>query len=443
MAAPAVRYAAHDGITLAWTEIGEGPIDIVLLLGGISHVEHLWDEPGLVRYLERLAGFARVICMDRRGVGLSDPVSGPITMEDECGDVMAVLDAAGSERAVLYGYTWGGPLCIRFARQHPERVRALVLYAALASNSTATLNFDHEVGPEEREADIEASLAGWGGAANIADFAPSRADDERLQSWFAKLTRLSSSPGAMRALWRSTAQYDAREDLEHVRVPTLILHRGGDRAVDVRHSRAIAQQIPGARYVELEGIDNLPSLGDTETLVAEIEEFLTGSRSTNIERALLTILITDIVGSTSRAAAMGDTAWRDLLADHHAAVAREVDRFDGREVKNLGDGFLIAFAGAPSQAHRCALAILTAVVPLGLEVRIGLHTGECELIGDDVGGMAVHIAARVAEAAGANEIHASGTAFGTVVGSGLRFEPLGSRELKGVPGMWPILRLVG
>jgi class 3 adenylate cyclase len=247
----------------------------------------------------------------------------------------------------------------------------------------------------------------------------------------------------MRTLWRSTATYDAREDLEHLCLPTLILHRGGDRAIDVRHSRYMAQRIPGARYVELDGVDNLPSIGDTEALVAEIEEFLTGSRTTTIERALLTILVTDIVGSTSRAAAMGDAAWRDLLADHHTAVRREIDRFDGREVKNLGDGFLIAFSGAPSQAHRCALGILEAVMPLGLEVRIGLHTGECELIGDDVGGMAVHIAARVGEAAGANEIHASGTAFGTVVGSGLRFEALGARELKGVPGMWPILRLVG
>ena len=222
-----------------------------------------------------------------------------------------------------------------------------------------------------------------------------------------------------------------------------MLHRGGDKAVDVRHSRRMAKAIPGARYVELDGIDNMPSVGDSDALVAEIEEFLTGSRTTAIERALLTILVTDIVGSTSRAAEMGDSDWRDLLADHHAAVRREVDRFEGREVKDLGDGFLIAFAGAPSQAHRCALAIVEAVMPLGLEVRVGLHTGECELIGDDVGGMAVHIAARVAAGAGANEIHASGTAFGTVVGSGLRFKALGSRELKGVPGSWPILRLEG
>ncbi len=234
-----------------------------------------------------------------------------------------------------------------------------------------------------------------------------------------------------------------RDELEHLRVPTLILHRSGDRAVDVRHSRFISEQIPGARYVELDGIDNLPSIGDTEALVAEIEEFLTGSRRRSIERALLTVLVTDIVGSTGHAARMGDMRWRDLLAAHDNEIRQQVDRYDGREVKHLGDGFLIVFAGAPSLAHRCALGIVEAVSSLGLEVRAGLHTGECELIGDDVGGMAVHITTRVAALAGPNEVYASGTAFGTVVGSDLRFNPLGTRELKGVPGNWPIMQLIG
>lgn len=443
MAPPPVRYAEHDGISLAWTEIGSGPIDILVLLGGLSHVEHLWEEPGLARYFERMAAFARVILVDRRGVGLSDPIAGELTLEDEVGDILAVLDAAGCERAVIYGYVWGGPLAIRIAARHPERARALILYASLATTRIAAADFDHELAPDERETEIAESLAGWGTAEILGDVAPSRAGDERLQEWFGRLTRLSSSPGAMRALWRSTARYDAREDLKDVALPTLILHRAGDRAVDVRHSRYLAREIPGARYVELDGIDNLPSAGNTEAIVVEIEEFLTGSRTTAVERALLTILVTDIVGSTARAARLGDARWRDLLADHHTAVRRAIDRFDGREVKDLGDGFLVAFAGAPTQAHHCALAIVEAVMPLGLEVRVGLHTGECELIGDDVGGMAVHIAARVTDGAGGNEIHASGTAFGTVVGSGLRFESLGSRELKGVPGMWPILRLVG
>jgi pimeloyl-ACP methyl ester carboxylesterase len=440
---PEVRYAEHDGTTIAWTQVGEGPIDVLCLLGGFSHVEWIWEEPGISRYFDRIAAFARVILMDRRGVGLSDPVGGPMTMDDECGDVLAVLDAAGSERPVVYGYTWGGALAIHFAARHPERARALILYAALANNRRATDDFDRVIGEQEREREISESLVDWGNGDNVDQFAPSRAGDERLKTWFAKLSRLSSSPGAMRTLWRSTGRYDASGDLPDIHMPALILHRIGDRAVDVRHSRDIAQRLPGARYVELDGIDNLPSIGDTESLVAEMEEFLTGTRKATIERALLTILVTDIVGSTGRAAELGDATWRDLLANHHAAVRREIERFEGREVKDLGDGFLVAFSGAPSQAHRCALAILDAVLPLGIQVRVGLHTGECELIGDDVGGMAVHIAARVADGAGANEIHASGTAFGTVVGSGLRFESLGSRELKGVPGMWPILRLVG
>jgi class 3 adenylate cyclase len=247
----------------------------------------------------------------------------------------------------------------------------------------------------------------------------------------------------MRTLWLHTVRYDARADLPDIHLPTLILHRVGDRLVDVRHSRDIAERIPGARYVELEGEDNLPSVGDTGAIVAEIEEFLTGTRRRSIERALYTIVVTDIVGSTGHAARMGDGPWRDLLAAHDRLVRREVDRFDGREVKSLGDGFLIAFEGAPSRAHRCALNVVDDVRELGLEVRIGVHTGECELIGDDVGGMAVHIASRIAQLAGPNEVLASGTAYGTVVGSGLRFESRGSHELRGVPGEWPVMRLTG
>ncbi len=440
---PEVHYASNGDVALAWTEIGEGPIDMLVLLGGISHVEYLWEEPGLARYFESLAGFCRVILMDRRGVGLSDPVNGHLTMDDEVRDIDAVLADAKSERPVLYGYTWGGPLCIHYARTRPEHVRALILYAAVATTRLSSADFDHELDPENRDSEIELTLATWGTAAAIEDLAPSRADDERLKAWLGKLTRLSSSPGAMRNLWRSTGGYDAREDLADIHLPTLLLHRVGDRVVDVRHSRFMAEHIKGARYVELEGVDNLPSVGDSGALVAEIEEFLTGSRRRSIERALYTVLVTDIVGSTGHAARMGDGPWRDLLAAHDTAVRREIDRFGGREVKTLGDGFLIAFDGAPSLAHKCALAIVEAVGGLLLEVRIGVHTGECELIGDDVGGMAVHIASRVCQLAGPNQVYASGTAYGTVVGSGLQFEMIGSQPLKGVPGQWPILRLTG
>jgi pimeloyl-ACP methyl ester carboxylesterase len=434
-----IRYARNGDVNLAWVELGQGPIDILFLLGGVSHVEHVWEEPGLSRYFERIAQFARVLLMDRRGVGLSDPVEGAITLDDECGDVDAVLDAAGSDRVVLNGHLWGGPLAIHYAHERPARVRALTLYAAVPTALTWTEDIDREREPGE----IDETLIGWGTGQPIELLAPSRADDERLRAWLGRLTRLSTSPGAMRNLWRSTSTYDARADLEDLRVPTLILHRSGDRAADVRHSRYMAERIPGARYVELEGIDNLPSVGDTDAIVAELEEFLTGTRRRSIERALLTVLVTDIVDSTGHAARLGDQRWRDVLAAHDREVRQQIDRFDGREVKHLGDGFLIAFAGAPSLAHRCALAILEAVEGMGIELRAGLHTGECELIGDDVGGMAVHIATRVGALAGPGEVFASGTAYGTVVGSGLRFDFRGSHELRGVPGQWPIMRLLG
>jgi len=271
--------------------------------------------------------------------------------------------------------------------------------------------------------------------------APSRTGDAAMRAWLARLERLSASPGQVRGMVETFGSTDVRPDLPELRVPTLVLHRSGDRMIDVRHSRYLAEHIPGARYVELDGVDNLPSAGDAAAVLGEIEEFLTGGRSRSVERALLTVLFSDIVGSTARAARLGDARWRELLTAHDAAIRRELDRFGGREVKTIGDAFLATFAGAPSPAVRCAAAIVDAARGLGLELRVGLHTGECEVIGDDVGGMAVHIAARVAGVAGAGEVLASGTTYGTVVGSGLHFEDRGGRALDGVPGMWPIFAL--
>jgi class 3 adenylate cyclase len=440
---PDVRYATHGEVSLAWAEVGDGPVDMLFLLGGLSHIEHLWDEPGLSRFFEKIGRFCRVILMDRRGVGLSDPLNGRLTLDDECHDIDAVLRAAGSERLVVNGYGWGGPLAIHYTVTRPERVRALILYAAVAAGITALENPEVDRVPDEIEDEIEATLSTWGTGVAIEQVAPSRVNDVRLRAWFGRLTRLSQSPGAMRLLWRNNALYDVRPELGDVRVPTLILHRTGDRSIDVGHSRALAEDIPGARFVELEGIDNMPSVGDTDALVAEMEEFLTGMRRRTTDRALLTVLFTDIVSSTDRAAKLGDAEWADLLATHDAAIRHEIDRFDGREVKTIGDSFLIVFDGAPSLAHRCALAIIESVKELDLELRVGIHTGECELLGEDVGGMAVHIASRVAKIAGPGEVVASGTAFGTVVGSGLEFGDFGSHELKGVPGRWPVMRLIG
>jgi class 3 adenylate cyclase len=435
------RYAQNGESTLAWTTVGEGGTDLLFLPGIISHVEHVWDDPGMAGFLERLCSFARVILMDRRGSGLSDPLDGTLTLEDEVEDVIAVMDAAGSPCPVLFGYLTGGPLAIKVASERPERVRALVLYAAVA-RSLAAPGYDWASDAGERSAAFERMVERWGTGAMLGEIAPSRAGDARLRAWLARLERLSSSPGELRRAARSLSDFDVRSELSELRVPTLILHRMGDRLIDVRHSRYMAEHIPGARYVELEGVDNLPSVGDSAALLGEIEEFLTGGRRRQGERELLTILFSDIVGSTGHAARLGDAGWRDLLVAHDTVVRRELDRFGGREVKAIGDAFLVAFDDAPSRAVRCAQAIIEGLEPLGLTVRVGLHTGECEVLGDDVGGMAVHIAARVSELAEPGELLVSGTVYGTVVGAGLRFKDRGTHRLRDVPGRWPLFAVL-
>jgi class 3 adenylate cyclase len=296
---------------------------------------------------------------------------------------------------------------------------------------------------EERDARLARLLATWGTGANIENMAPSVADDARMRAWMGRLERQSATPAGLMRAAANLQGVDVRPLLPGLRVPTLILHRTGDQLVDVGHSRMAAAEIPGARLVELPGVDSLPMVGDSEALLGEIEEFLTGSRTatTGLQRRLMTILFTDIVDATGMAARMGDGRWRDLLSAHDAAIRREVERYGGREVKTLGDGYIAAFDGPPSDALRCARTVVGAVRGLGIRIRAGLHTGECELIGGDVGGMAVHIAARVCDMAGPDEILTSGTVYGTVVGSGLDFEMRGAHELRGVPGPWPIFAL--
>jgi class 3 adenylate cyclase len=437
------RYARSGDVNIAYRVLGDGPVDIVLSTGLISHVEVFFEEPGLVRFFERMGQFARVVLMDRHGTGLSDPLDGPRSVDDEAKDVLAVLDAVGVERAALMAYTTSGPLMATVAAMYPERVSALVMYATVARAISAP-GYDWTHTAEERRERMTELLGHWGTGDNLDNVAPTHADDDRMRAWLGRLERLSASPGAMRNLTANFEQVDVRHLLDTIRVPTLILHRTGDRLIDVRHSRYLAQTIPGARYVELPGEDSLLSAGDTEAVIGEVEEFLTGGRrGTPQERALLTVLFTDVVDATGRAAHLGDARWRDLLAAHDRVVRAEIERFDGQEVKTIGDAFLVIFDGAPSRALRCARAIVREVRALGIEVRAGLHTGECEIIGDDVGGMAVHIAARVGALAGPSEVLVSGTVFGTVVGSGIGFEERGYRELKGVPGKWPLFAMTG
>ena len=437
------RYARSGEASIAYQAIGEGPLDLLFLPGWISQVEHLWELPALRRYLERLAAFSRVIVFDRRGGGLSDRVLGEYSLEQDAEDALAVLDAAGSERTALLTYSLGGPVGVMLAAEHPDRVGALIMYASVARTSWAP-DYDWALRSEERIEAAERGVAIWGEPDNpaIALFAPSMADDPALGAWFARLQRLAASPGEARAMGRAAVDLDVRQHLPRISVPTLIMHRRGELVWDLRHSRYLAEHIPGARYVELEGNDSFPFMGDMDAILEEIEEFLTGARSRGrLARALLTVMFTDIVDSTARAAELGDGRWRDLLARHDDTIRKELVRFGGRAVKTVGDGFLATFEGPPSRALRCALAITSEARELGVEVRIGMHTGECELIGEDVGGMAVHLASRVGGLAGPGEVLVSGTVFGTVVGGPFTFEDRGLHELKGVPGRWPLFLL--
>jgi class 3 adenylate cyclase/pimeloyl-ACP methyl ester carboxylesterase len=442
---PRTRYARSGDATIAYQVAGDGTLDLLFLPGWISQIEQLWDAPAMRRFLERLAVFNRLILFDRRGSGLSDSVGEPYTLEQDAQDALAVLDAASSERAALFTYGLGGPVGALLAADHPERIGALIMYASIARTSWAT---DHEwaMSIEDRAAWTERTVATWGEAdgPGLPVLAPSMADDRALATWYARLQRLAASPSEARILLNAAAELDVRDTLPCIRVPTLVMHRSGDSAWDPRHSRYLAEHIPRARHVELDGVDSFPFIGDSDAIVEEIEEFLTGERSGGeLARALLTVMFTDIVDATARAARLGDGRWRDLLADHDSQVREQLTRFGGREVKTVGDGFLITFAGPPSRALHCALAITRSARELGVEVRVGVHTGECELIGEDVGGMAVHIASRVSALAGPGEVLVSGTVFGTVVGGPFMFEERGFHELKGVPERWPLFALSG
>jgi class 3 adenylate cyclase/alpha-beta hydrolase superfamily lysophospholipase len=436
------HWARNGNVNIAYKVLGAGPMDLVFVTGLVSHIEVMLEEPGLRRWFDRLGRIARVVLVDRRGSGLSDPLTGPLSLEEEADDVAAVLDAVGSDRAVLQAYASGGPLAITFGCRHPERTLALVLYASMVRTLRDPEDgFEWADPPELRQRRIDDLVAAWGTGSNAEVMAPSAAGDPTLRAWLARMERLSMTPAGVERLARNLADVDVRPLLGSLRVPTLVLHRTDDQLIDVRHSRYLAEHVPGARYVEVPGRDSLPMIGDTEALLGEIEEFLTGGRASGMDRELLTVLFTDVVDATRRAAGMGDGRWRDLLSSHDEVVRAAVARFGGREVKTIGDGFLVTFEGPPSQAVRCARAVTAGVRALGLEVRCGLHTGECEHLGEDVGGMAVHIAARVCALAAPGEVLASGTVYGTVVGSGLEWEDRGSEHLRGVPGQWPLFAL--
>jgi pimeloyl-ACP methyl ester carboxylesterase/class 3 adenylate cyclase len=432
---PETRYAKSGGVNIAYQTVGNGPRDLVLVPGWVSNLDVFWEEPTLARLLTRLASFSRLILFDKRGTGLSDRVSDMPSLEVRMDDVRAVMDAVGSQRAALFGYSEGGAMCALFAATYPDRASALIMGGAFARRTWAP---DYPWGPpaEQHLAFAEQIERDWGGPVGIDVRCPSLAHDERYRRWWARWLRASASPAAAATLVRMNMEIDIRHVLPAVRVPTLLLHSRNDRTVEFGASRYMAEHIPGAKLVELHGIDHVPWGSDGDAIVDEIEEFLTGARhDAEVDRVLATVLFTDIVGATERAARLGDRRWHDLLDSHHALIRRELEHFRGQEIDTAGDGFLAAFDG-PARAVRCACAISDEVRALGLEIRAGLHTGECELMGGKVGGIAVHTGARVAAQARTGEVLVSSTVKDLVAGSGLVFQDRGVQSLKGIPGEW-------
>lgn len=434
---PPTQYAKSGDCHIAYQVLGHGPLDVVFIPGFVSHVEHAWDDPRLAHFYRHIASFARLILFDKRGTGMSDPV--PIqqlpTLEQRMDDVRAVMDAVGSERAALIGVSEGGPLNLLFAATYPDRTAAIVLINTFARIAWAP---DYPCGtrPDVWGVLLERMEQGWGKGVLLSAFAQSLAGDAAAREWWARFQRQAASPGAAVALMRMTYDIDTRPILPAIRVPTLILHRAEDRMVPVEHAHYLARQIPDSKYVELPGKDHFFFTGDADAFLAQIEEFLTGERhAIDSERVLATVLFVDIVGSTERAAQLGDRRWHELLDKFYSVARRQLERFRGREIDTAGDGFFAAFDG-PARAIRCAAAICSGIRSLGLEVRAGVHTGECEVMGEKIGGIAVHIGARVAGHAGPDEVLVSGTVKDLVAGSGIAFDARGVHALKGVPGEW-------
>ena len=451
---PATKYARSGEYHIAYQVIGEGPPDLVYVPGWISHLDLYWEEPSVAQFLRRLASFSRLIVFDKRGIGLSDPVPAENmpNLEERMDDVRAVLDAAGSERAAVLGQGYGCPIAMLFAATHPERVTHLVLYAPTVKAGLRT--DDYPWGPTED--DVRAwreATAEWGtdefAESWVARLAPSAAQDRQFVEWAARMMRTAASPATFRAFGRMQSLMDAREVLPLIHVPTLVLGRtdaclpkGPVDVPPLEEARYTADRIPGATLVTVPGRDYLPWVGDQDSIVAEVGKFVTGAAPTReVDRVLLTVLFTDIVDSTKRAAELGDKRWRELLERHNALVRRHIEEYRGQEVDRAGDGFLTTFDG-PARAIRCAQAIVASAAQEGLEIRAGIHSGEVELLEQGIGGIAVHLGARVAALAAPGEVLVTTTVRDLVAGSGIEFVERGTHELKGVPGTWDLLSAV-
>jgi pimeloyl-ACP methyl ester carboxylesterase len=431
------KYTRSGDIHIAYQVVGEGPLDLVYVPGWVSHVELAWEEPTLARFLRRLASFSRLIAFDKRGTGLSDRVTNDQlpTLEERMDDLRAVMDAVGSERAALCGVSEGGNLCALFAATYPERTTALVMCGAFAKRIWSP-DYPWASTPEEREQAYEMVENEWGSMMDLSHYVPSKINDEAFAQRLAKYFRHSASPGAAVALLRMNTEIDIRAILPTIRVPTLVIHRTGDRDANVEEGRWLAAKIAGARFTELSGEDHFPWVGDQDTILDEIQEFLTGVRPTpEPDRELSTLLFTDIASSTELVTRLGDQAWQELLERHYAMVREELSRFRGHEVDTAGDGFFATFDG-PARAVRCALSVVGDAKQLGIKIRAGLHTGEIQVTGPKISGIALHIGARVAATAKPGEVLVSSTVKDLVAGSNIRFADHGTHVLRGVSGEW-------
>ena len=428
------KYVRSGQIHIAYQVTGDGPIDVIYVPGWVSHVELAWEEPLLARFLARLASFSRLITFDKRGTGLSDrvPLDDLPTMGERMDDLKAVMDAVGSKKAAVIGFSEGGNLSALFAATYPERVTALVMFGTFAKRIWSP-DYPWAPTPEQRERDYDLVENNWGREMDIAHYVPSKMNDpefiQRLTTYF----RRSASPSAAVALLRMNTQIDIRRVLPYIHAPTMVMHRTGDRDVNVEEGKWIAERIPNATFVELPGEDHMPWVGDQDSILDAIEEFLTGVPPTgDFDRVLTTVLFTDIVGSTELIVEMGDEAWRRILTDHNRVVREKLRQFKGQEIDTTGDGFLIAF-DAPARALSCAQNIIASTQAMGLELRIGIHTGEVHKVGADMTGIAVHIAARILDKAESGEIYVSESTKCLVPDSSFHFVEKGNFKLKGVP----------
>ena len=436
---PETRYAKSGDTYIAYQVMGDGPFDLVLVPGFISHVEMQLEQPLYASFMRRLASFCRLIRFDKRGTGLSDRLKEIPTLEERMDDVRAVMDAAGSTRAALFGFSEGGPMSILFSATYPQRTSALILYGSYARAAWAPDN-PSGLNDEQLAAALKTTEETWGQGNSVIRYMPSLAGDEEFRKLLGRTERASASPGAVQAIMRMNHGIDVRHVLPTLGVPTLVMHRTGDM-INVERARYLARHIKGAKYVEFPGKDHNPWVGDANAILGEIESFLTGGRreaETDSDRVLATILFTDIVGATNRLVELGDRGWKDILTQHHSLVRDQLARHRGREIDTAGDGFLASFDG-PARAVRCGRSIVDSVRKLGIHVRAGVHTGECEVIGEKLGGIAVHIGARIGALAAPDEVLVSRTVSDLVAGSGLRFQERGTHSLKGVPGSWQLL----